>query len=85
VDTLSIRTPSSELLPDDETPHGCYEGWVYLGHIVEGESGEPEEVIERVRCRRCNAGALQDVGKSSGPGEVSKNPGPMCRGGRWAG
>jgi hypothetical protein len=27
------RTEVPEVLPD-ETPHGCYEGWVYLGHIV---------------------------------------------------
>jgi hypothetical protein len=67
VDNAIIRTPSPEVLPDDtlEThysslerlnrPHGCYEGWVYLGHIAEDESGEPEEVIERVPCSRCHA------------------------------
>jgi hypothetical protein len=63
---LSIRTPTPEVLPDDtlETHysalermrhHGCYEGFVYLGHMVEDEGGEPEEVIERVPCRRCRA------------------------------
>ncbi len=35
--------------PPEETPHGCYGGWVFLG--FEGEDGE--EVIERVPCRRC--------------------------------
>jgi hypothetical protein len=53
VDTQSIRTPTPEVLPDDETPHGCYDGFVYIGHIVEDGSGEPVEVIERVPCRRC--------------------------------
>ena len=52
VDTQSIRTEPVEVLPD-EAPHGCYEGFVYIGHIVKDESGEPVEVIVRVRCRRC--------------------------------
>jgi hypothetical protein len=63
---LSIRTPSPEVTPDDtlEThysslermrPHGCYEGFVYIGHMVEDENSEPTEEIERVPCRRCNA------------------------------
>jgi hypothetical protein len=52
---LSIRTDYPEVI-SDEAPHGCYEGFVYIGHIVEDESGEPVEVIERVRCRRCAYG-----------------------------
>jgi hypothetical protein len=40
--------------PTDETPHGCYEGVVYLGHLVVEDSDEVE-VIEAVRCRRCSA------------------------------
>jgi hypothetical protein len=63
---LSIRTPTPKVLPDDtlEThysglermqPHACYEGFVYIGHMVEDESGEPTEEIERVPCRRCQA------------------------------
>jgi hypothetical protein len=66
---LSIRTPTPEVLPDDtlEThysglehlnrPHGCYEGFVYIGHIAEDENSEPTEKIERVPCRRCHAHA----------------------------
>ena len=38
---------------------GCYEGFVYIGHVVEDENGEAVEVIERVPCRRCNA--LEDL------------------------
>jgi hypothetical protein len=36
----------------DETPHACYEGVVYIGHLVE-EDGEEVEVLEAVPCRRC--------------------------------
>jgi hypothetical protein len=39
----------------DETPHGCYEGIVYLGRLVVEEDGEEVEVIEAVPCRRCHA------------------------------
>ena len=41
----------------DERPHGCYSGVVYIGELVLGESGEEEEVLHPVLCRRCNAGA----------------------------
>ena len=36
-----------------ETPHGCIEGWIYLGFEGEDENGEHAEEIERVPCRRC--------------------------------
>jgi hypothetical protein len=49
---LSIRTEVPDVLPH-ETPHGCYEGFVHIGHIVEDEQGGPHEVIDRVPCRRC--------------------------------
>jgi hypothetical protein len=35
-----------------ERPHACYEGVVYVGHLVE-EAGEEVEVVEAVPCRRC--------------------------------
>ncbi len=31
----------------------CYEGVVFIGHLVEDESGEEVEVFESVPCRRC--------------------------------
>jgi hypothetical protein len=34
--------------------HGCYDGVVYIGHLVEGEDGEEVEVFEVVPCRRCS-------------------------------
>ncbi len=41
-----------------ETPHGCIDGWVYLGFEGEDENGEHVEEIERVRCRRCKPESL---------------------------
>jgi hypothetical protein len=69
VDTNIIRPSTSKVLPDDtlEThysslermrPHVCYEGFVYIGHMVEDENGEPVEEIEQVPCRRCHTGTL---------------------------
>jgi hypothetical protein len=38
----------------DHHPHACYEGVVYIGHLVESEAdGEEVEVFEAVPCRRC--------------------------------
>jgi len=41
--------------PDtEETPHFCYDGWVFLGYEGVNEDGELVEVdTERVPCRRC--------------------------------
>ena len=55
---LSIRTTTPEVISDD-TPHGCFEGWVFLGFEGEDENGAPTEEIERVPCRRCHA--LEDL------------------------
>ena len=38
----------------EETPHACWDGWVFLGFEGEDENGEHVEVIERVACRRCH-------------------------------
>ncbi len=34
------------------TPHGCYSGPVFIGHMIE-EDGEEVEIVEAVPCRRC--------------------------------
>jgi hypothetical protein len=40
-------------------PHACYNGWVFLGIIaINEETGEEEEYIKRLPCRRC--GLRQD-------------------------
>jgi hypothetical protein len=56
VDTPTIRDIAPEVPPnpDQDTPHGCYDGWVYLGFETE-EDGELVEITDRVPCRRCNA------------------------------
>jgi hypothetical protein len=56
VDTNILRnTPEKVSASTDETSHGCYEGWLFVGFEDEDESGEHVEVIEHVPCRRCNA------------------------------
>jgi hypothetical protein len=35
-------------------PCACIDGFVYIGHMVEGEDGEEVEVFEPVPCRRCS-------------------------------
>jgi hypothetical protein len=59
VDTSSVAHSGRHPRPDthDETPPGCYDGWVYMGFEGEDESGEYVELVERVLCRRCNAAA----------------------------
>ena len=37
----------------DEHPHACNDGVVYIGHLVVGDGGEEVEVVEAVPCRRC--------------------------------
>jgi hypothetical protein len=44
-----LRKDHPEVLLD-EAPHGCYEGWVYLGAEGGDENGEHVEEIERVAC-----------------------------------
>ena len=36
----------------EERPCACYDGLVFIGHLVE-EDGEEAEVVEAVPCRRC--------------------------------
>ena len=49
-----ILAGSRRLELHQETPHGCYDGWIFLGFEGEDENGEHVEEIERVPCRRCN-------------------------------
>ena len=45
--------PSRTDQDQDDHPHGCIAGVVYIGHMVIGEDGEEVEVFEAVSCRRC--------------------------------
>ncbi len=49
------RLPMIPAPAQEQTPHGCYEGFVYIGHMLEDKNGEEVEVFEAVACRRCNA------------------------------
>ncbi len=40
---------------DQDHPHACLDGYVYLGYTTIGEDGEEVERIEAVPCRRCVA------------------------------
>ena len=37
-------------------PHACYEGVVYIGHLVTGDDGEEVERVEALPCRRGSEG-----------------------------
>jgi hypothetical protein len=58
VDTNILRQRSSpEKVPShEETPHACWNGWVYLGFEGEDLDGEHIEEIERMPCHRCQHG-----------------------------
>ncbi len=49
----STAGPDNPHQSTEERPCACYEGLVYIGHLVEDESGDEVEVIEAVPCRRC--------------------------------
>ncbi len=54
--TLEMHASCLERLEDSQgLPHGCYDGWVFLGRIIESEHDLDGEVVEyeRVPCRRC--------------------------------
>ncbi len=46
-----------ELLALLKAPHGCMNGYVYIGHMVEDEDGDEVEVIEAIVCKRCQEAA----------------------------
>ncbi|MDQ3567992.1 MAG: hypothetical protein M3397_07920 [Actinomycetota bacterium] len=50
-DTLDAHYSGLERLRSEA--HGCYDGLVFIGHLVEDECGEEVEVVEAVPCRRC--------------------------------
>ena len=54
-DSSAPAHPSTERDPD-ETPHACYDGWVFIGHVVESEHDLDGEIVvyDRVPCRRCS-------------------------------
>ncbi len=51
MDTTKTTAPSTQS-PATEC-FACYEGVVFIGHIIEDEDGDTTEVFEPVPCRRC--------------------------------
>jgi hypothetical protein len=50
-DTVEVHYSGLERL---DRPHACLNGYVYIGHLTEGEDGEEVEVFKAVSCRRCS-------------------------------
>ena len=56
--TEKSSAPAHPSTEDQDHPHACYEGVVYIGHLVEDPgAGEEVEVFEAVPCRRCTDNA----------------------------
>ena len=53
--SASAHTTDPTTRAGGESPHGCIEGWVYMGFEGEDENGEHVELIERVPCKRCHS------------------------------
>jgi hypothetical protein len=51
--SASSAQPAEPTASEEQTPHGCIAGVVYIGHLVADEHGEEVEVIEAVPCKRC--------------------------------
>jgi hypothetical protein len=46
-----MTTAKTSEVQEQEHPHACWSGQVFIGHIDE----DGEEVIEAIRCKRCQA------------------------------
>ena len=53
VTNRSLAHPAPPTTEDQDHPHACYEGVIYIGHLVADDDGNEVEVIEAVPCRRC--------------------------------
>jgi hypothetical protein len=53
--SASARPSTEDHDHQDERPHACMDGWVFLGRVVESKHDLDGEVVEyeRVPCRRC--------------------------------
>jgi hypothetical protein len=50
-----------ELRYDQDHPHACLNGYIYLGYTYVGEDGDEVETYEAIPCRRCLADVVDDV------------------------
>jgi hypothetical protein len=46
--SLAYPAPPTE---DQDHPHACLNGYVYIGHLVVGDDGEEVEVVEAAAAR----------------------------------
>jgi hypothetical protein len=57
MDTTESNVPQAHLSTeehDQDHPHACLNGYVYLGYTVfDDETGEEVERVETLPCRRC--------------------------------
>ncbi len=51
--TTTNSTAPAPPHPSTTECFACYEGVVYIGHLIEDEDGDTAEVFEPVPCRRC--------------------------------
>ncbi len=50
----SLARPAPPTTEDQDHPHACLNGYVYLGYTaLDEETGEEVERIEAIPCRRC--------------------------------
>jgi hypothetical protein len=49
-ESLPYPTPPTE---DQDHPHACMNGYIYLGYTYTGEDGDEVEAFEAIPCRRC--------------------------------
>jgi hypothetical protein len=52
--TMTIAQDAHPSTEDQDHPHACLNGYVYLGYTaVDEETGEEVERVEALPCRRC--------------------------------
>jgi hypothetical protein len=51
---MTIAHPAPPTTEDQDHPHACLDGYVYLGYTAfDEETGEEVERVEALPCRRC--------------------------------
>jgi hypothetical protein len=54
VDTSKSSAPAHPSTEEQDHPHACLNGYVYLGYTaLDEETGEEVERVEALPCRRC--------------------------------
>jgi hypothetical protein len=51
--TESTAHPAHPSIEDQDHPHACLNGYIYLGYTYVGEDGDEVEAFEAIPCRRC--------------------------------